>query len=154
MPTSFTSPFDAIFTLQRALDAQHQSDWFGSGTAGTGAFPPINIFQQDDDFVAIVELAGVDKVDLQIEAKESTIRISGKKEIGFETSASIHRRERTYGRFRRAIALPDGVDYESVRAEMKDGVLEVYFPLPQPRTERKKIEISGGESSTEKKSVH
>jgi HSP20 family protein len=88
------------------LDARHQSDWFGRSSAGTGAFPPINIFQQGDDFVAIVELPGVDKVDLEIEAKESTIRISGKKEIGFGTSASVHRRERASGGFDRTFSLP------------------------------------------------
>jgi len=141
MPTSFSSPFDAIFTLQRALDAQHQSDWFGSGTAGTGAFPPLNIFQQDDDFVAIVELPGVDKVDLQIEAKESTIRISGKKEIGFEISASIHRRERTYGSFDRTFSLPVEINAEAIRADYRDGVLTLTVPRAESQKPRS-IKIS------------
>jgi HSP20 family protein len=129
MPTSFSStPFDAILALQRALDAQHESDWFGSSTAGTGAFPPINIFQKDDDFVAIVELPGVDKVDLQIEAKESTIRISGKKEIGIAASASIHRRERTSGSFDRTFSLPVAINAEAIRADYRDGVLTLVVP--------------------------
>ena len=134
MATVLGSPFDAIFALQRALDARHESDWFGSSTAGTGAFPPINIFQQGHDFVAIVELPGVDKVDLQIEAKESTIRISGSKETDFGTSASVHRRERTSGSFDRTFTLPIDINAEAIRADYRDGVLT----LAIPRAERMK----------------
>ena len=141
MPTSFSSPFDAIFTLQRALDAQRQSDWFGSSTAGTGAFPPINVFQQGDDFVAIVELPGVDKVDLQIEAKESTIRISGKKAIDYEASASVHRRERTSGSFDRTFSVPIQIDPEAIRAEHRDGILTLIIPRAQSQKPRN-IKIS------------
>jgi len=131
MVTSFSTPFDAIFALQRALDAQRESDWFGSGTAGIGAFPPINIFQQGDDFIAIVELPGVDKVDLQIEAKESTIRICGRKAIDYEASASVHRRERTSGSFDRTFSVPIQIDPEAVRAEHRDGVLTLTIPRAQ-----------------------
>ena len=137
MVTSFSSPFDAIFALQRALDARRESDWFGSGTAGIGAFPPINIFQQGDDFIAIVELPGVDKVDLQIEAKESTIRISGKKEIGYDEGTSVHRRERHSGTFDRTLTVPIQVDADRVKAEYRDGVLALFIPRAEsdkPRT--------------------
>ena len=141
MVTSFSSPFDAIFALQRALDARRESDWFGSGTAGIGAFPPINIFQQGDDFIAIVELPGVDKVDLQIEAKESTIRICGRKAIDYEASASVHRRERTSGSFDRTFSVPIQIDPEAVRAEHRDGVLTLTIPRAQSQKPRS-IKIS------------
>jgi len=49
-------------------------------TAARGSYPPVNIFQQGDDFVLVVELSGVAKSDLHIEAKENAIRIAGKKE--------------------------------------------------------------------------
>jgi hypothetical protein len=58
---SFSSPFDALFPLQRALEASLTSGWLAAGTAGLGSFPPINVFQRDDDLVAIVELPSVDR---------------------------------------------------------------------------------------------
>lgn len=140
MTTIFSSPFDEIFALQRALDARHESDWFGSSTAGTGAFPPINVFQKDNDFVAIIELPGVDKVDLQIEAKESTIRISGRKEIGFGTSASVHRRERGHGAFDRTFSLPIQINAEATRADYVNGVLTLTIPRADSQKPRS-IEI-------------
>ena len=66
--SSYDDPFEALFALQRALDARRDSDWMGDSTAGMGSYPPINIFQRSDDFVAVVELPGINKSDLQIEA--------------------------------------------------------------------------------------
>lgn len=136
MAASFSSPFEEIFALQRALDARHESDWFGSSTAGAGAFPPINIFQKDSEFVAIVELPGVDKVDLQIEAKESTVRISGRKEIGLEQSASVHRRERAHGAFDRTFSLPIQINSDAIRADFVDGVLTLTIPRAESQKPR------------------
>ena len=87
--------------LQRALELRLQSDWIGASTSAAGSYPPINIFQQNDDFVAVIELPGVEKDDLQIEAKESTVRISGRKMPNYDDKASVHRRERLFGVFDR-----------------------------------------------------
>ena len=81
MITAFVDPFEALFNLQRALDARLASDWLQDQTTSQGPFPPINVFQQGDNLLAIIELPGVDKSSLQIEAKENTIRIAGKKAV-------------------------------------------------------------------------
>jgi HSP20 family protein len=128
MLRGFGDPFSAMLALQRALESRLASDWMGGGTAGIGGYPPINIFQQGDDFVAITELPGVDKNDLQIEAKENTIRISGKKTAGFDENASAHRRERVSGVFDRTISLPMHIDPDGIRAEYRDGVLALFIP--------------------------
>jgi HSP20 family protein len=120
--------FTTMMALQRALEAHLESDWMGSTTAGVGAYPPINIFQQADDFVAVVELPGVKKSDLQIEAKESTIRISGKKLVDYDEKASVHRRERLFGIFDRTLSLPVQIDADKIRAEYHDGILAVFIP--------------------------
>jgi HSP20 family protein len=134
---AFNNPFEAMLALQRALDARYESDWLGSGTAGTGAYPPINIFQKGDDFVAVVELPGVDKSDLQIEAKENTIRLSGKKTITYGEDASVHRRERVSGTFDRTISVPVQIEADAIRAEYRDGILALFVPRAEsakPRT--------------------
>ena len=77
----FSNPFEALLQFQKQLDARLASDWLGDSTAAMGAYPPINIFQQGHDFVAVVELPGVRREDLSIEAKDGTIRISGKKTL-------------------------------------------------------------------------
>ena len=74
MSTTFGDPFDVLFGLQRPLEARRGSDWLRDATTSMGPYPPINVFQQGDDFVAIIELPGVSKSDLEIQAQENTIR--------------------------------------------------------------------------------
>jgi HSP20 family protein len=134
---TYGDPFEALFALQRAVDARLASDWLAGSTAGTGAFPPINVFQKGDDFVAVVELPGVSKEDLQIEAQENAIRISGKKAVKYEDEASLHRRERVAGTFDRTFSVPIQIDPEAIQAQYRDGVLALFIPRAasqKPRT--------------------
>jgi HSP20 family protein len=130
-------PFEALFEFQRALESRLESDWLRGATAGTGAFPPINVFQQGDDLVAILELPGIDKGGLQLEAKNNTIRISGKKEIVYDEGTSVHRRERHSGTFDRTLTVPIQIDADRIKAEYRDGVLALFIPRAEsdkPRT--------------------
>jgi HSP20 family protein len=121
-------PLDALFDFQRALESRLDSDWLRGATAGTGAFPPINVFQQGDSLVAIIELAGVNKSDLEIQAKDNTIRISGKKAIAYPEGVSVHRRERLSGTFDRTLTVPIQIDANRIKAEYRDGVLALFIP--------------------------
>ncbi len=137
MSPNVTDPFEAMFALQRALEARIASDWLGSRTGGTGSYPPINIFQQADDLVAIIELPGIDKSDLQIEAKENSIRVSGRKILNYDRSASVHRRERVWGVFDRTLSVPINIDPDAIRAEYRDGVLAIFIPRAESEKPRK-----------------
>ena len=126
MFASYNDPFEALFSLQRALDARIASEWMERGTAASGSFPPINIFQRGDDFVAVVELPG--KNDLEIEAKENTIRIRGRKTTTYGEQASVHRRERISGVFDRTLSVPIRIEPNGIKAEYRDGVLVLFLP--------------------------
>jgi HSP20 family protein len=130
-------PLDALFDLQRALDSRLDSDWLRGATAGTGAYPPINVFQQGDNLVAILEVPGVDKAHLEIQAKDNAIRISGKKAINYPEGVSVHRRERLTGTFNRTLTVPMQINAEGIKAEYRDGVLALFIPRAEadkPRT--------------------
>jgi len=134
MITAFTDPFDALFNLQRALEGRLESDWLQDQTTSQGPFPPINVFQQGDDILAIIELPGVHKDSLQIQAKENTIRVAGKKVVTYPEGVSIHRRERAFGEFDRTLSLPIQLDPDRIKAEYRDGILALFLP----RSERDK----------------
>jgi HSP20 family protein len=137
MIAAFADPFDVLFNLQRALDGRLMSDWLDDQTTGQGPFPPTNLFQQGDDILAIIELPGIEKNNLQIQAKENTIRIAGKKTITYPDGASVHRRERTFGEFNRTLSLPVQFDPDQIKAEYRDGILALHLPRAQqdkPRT--------------------
>ena len=121
-------PIDALFDLQRALDSRLESGWLRDTTSGTGAFPPINVFQQGDDIVAILEVPGVGKQDLDIQVKGNALRISGKKAIAYPEGASLHRRERLSGSFDRTLTVPMQINADGIKAEYRDGVLALFIP--------------------------
>jgi HSP20 family protein len=121
-------PLNALFDLQRALDAHLDSDWLRGTTGGTGAFPPINVFQQGDNLVAILEVPGVDKADLEIQVKDRSIRILGKKAITYPEGVSLHRRERLTGTFDRTLTVPMQINADAIKAEYRDGVLALFIP--------------------------
>jgi HSP20 family protein len=121
-------PLHALLSLQRALDRSFDSNWLRGSTTGMGTFPPINIFQQGDDFVALIELPGVSQNDIELQAKDRSIRLSGRKTVSFQDAASVHRRERVSGVFDRTITLPVQIDVERLKADYKDGVLALFIP--------------------------
>lgn len=141
MITAFGDPFDTLFNLQRALEGRLASDWLADQTTSQGPFPPINVFQQGDDILAIIELPGVEKDSLQVQAKENTVRIAGKKVIAYPEGVSIHRRERTFGEFDRTLSLPVELDPDRIKAEYRDGILALYLPRSE-RDKPRSIKIS------------
>jgi HSP20 family protein len=106
-----------------------------------GKLPAYQHLQKGDDLVAIIELPGVEKNDLQIEAKENTLRIAGKKVVVYEENASVHRRERVWGNFDRTFSLPIQVNPDGIRAEYLEGVLSLLIPRAE-REKPRSIKIS------------
>ena len=137
MSMRYTDPFETLFAFQRALENRLSSDWLGNTTASMGTYPPINVFQQGDDLVAIVELPGVNREDLNIQAQENTIRIAGRKAINYPEDVSLHRRERVSGVFDRTLVIPMQLDPQGIKAEYNDGLLALFIPRAEqdkPRT--------------------
>jgi len=141
MITEFADPFDALFNLQKALEGRLASDWLHDQTTSQGPFPPINVFQQGDDILAIIELPGVEKDSLQIQAKENTVRIAGRKVVAFPQDVSVHRRERRAGEFDRTLSLPVQLDPDRIKAEYRDGILALHLPRSE-RDKPRSIKIS------------
>lgn len=134
MARLFPDPFEALFNLQRSLDASRASDWLGQGPSGAGGYPPINIFRQGENFVIIAELPGIERDAVEVQVQNKRVRIAGRKVVDFAEGASVHRRERIAGDFDRTVAVPIEVDADRVKAEYRNGVLALLLP----RAERDK----------------
>ena len=134
MAITRADPFEALRQFQQALDSYRSSAWLGSSPSAGGGYPPVNVFRKGDDLVVIAEVPGIAKSDLQVQIKGRTIRLSGRKSIDYSEAAALHRRERSTGRFDRAITVPVEIDADRVKAECRDGVLALYLP----RAERDK----------------
>jgi HSP20 family protein len=74
---------------------------------------------------------------VNVEIDDGHLVLSGeRRQEHEERHEGVYRSERIYGRFYRAVPLPDGADAEHATATFKNGVLEVSMPLTgrhQPR---------------------
>ena len=130
----FPDPFSTLLGLQEALQAFRTSSWLQSSPSGGGSYPPVNIFRKGEDLVLIAEVPGINKSDLELHVKGRTIRLAGNKTVNYPEKVSLHRRERSVGRFDRSLTLPVEVNPDGVKAECHDGILAVFLP----RAERDK----------------
>lgn len=110
--------------------------------AQVGVYPALNLFDDGECIVLRAEVPGMDAEELEINATGKALTIVGeRKRPATDDQANAHRRERGYGRFRRAITLPQEIDPDKVRASYKLGVLEVIMPKAEAAKPRK-IEVA------------
>ena len=110
--------------------------------------PPVDVWETDDEVVYAFDLPGMSEDELSIEFEEGSLTISGSRERKDEVSKEgLYRYERRFGSFSRTIGLPQGVSEDSVKADYKNGVLEVRVQKPeQPQPRR--IQIGSGSQAT------
>jgi HSP20 family protein len=151
-------PFAAMRRLSRDMDRLFDS-FFGPslgsslwdvGTRGdldtpTLWSPQIDVQRRDDYLVVRADLPGVRKEDLKIDIEDNALVISGQRQEEHEEGGedeSYQLYERSCGSFFRSIPLPQDVNADDVKAEMRDGVLKVTVPLPR-NAQRRRIQIQG-----------
>lgn len=91
--------------------------------------PSVEVCEQDDQVRVAVDVPGVEESSLQVEITESELIVRGERQDERNTDPGRKRSEVRYGSFTRRIPLPDGVDPDGARANLRNGVLEVRIPL-------------------------
>jgi HSP20 family protein len=157
---AYGSPFYTMRRMAEDMDRMFGNIGFGrSGMLGPALFdrdawsggrdletvwtPQIETFRRGDQLVVRADLPGMNKDNVDVEIENGILRISGeRREEHEEERDEYYRSERSYGRFQRSIALPDGVDEDQCNARFTDGVLEVTVPAPRERQQQaKRIDV-------------
>ena len=88
--------------------------------------PSFDVKETPESYVFRADVPGVKESDLSVTLTGSRLNISGKREAERrEASDTYYCYERSYGDFSRTFTLPEGVDANTVHADLKDGVLTV-----------------------------
>ena len=104
----------------------------------------VDVYETADKLVVKARTAGISKSDLDVSIADNILTISGVLSGGEdEQTTRWHIQECYWGEFSRMIALPVQVreDENSVKAELKDGVLTITFDKEQTEAP-KKIHVS------------
>jgi HSP20 family protein len=112
------------------------------GQLFSGWSPALDLYQSNDNVMAVVELPGMRKEDIEISLHDGTLTISGeRKRESSSNGGEAERTERYIGTFRRSIALPTRVDASKVSATYQDGILTVTLPKAD-EVKPKQIQVS------------
>jgi HSP20 family protein len=103
--------------------------------------PDFDVKETKSAFVFTADVPGIDSKDIDVQATENRLTISGKRSAETEEkSETTYRCERSFGSFTRAFTLPAGGDLDKVGAELKSGVLTVTVPK-KPEAKTKQINV-------------
>ncbi len=118
MAEKFSPLFDEMFPFEKNKESS-LSDWV----------PAMDIYESDDAIKISAELPGLDKKDVEITVNNNVLTIKGEKKIDKEIKKeNYYRCERSYGTFVRSFTIADYVDPENIKAQFKNGVLEITIP--------------------------
>jgi HSP20 family protein len=118
--------------------------WSSFGRQGqlfSGWSPALDLYQNNDNIVAVVELPGMKKEEIEISLHDGTLTISGERQSGTSGDEKAERTERYVGKFRRSITLPARVDANKVNATYRDGILTVTLPKAE-EAKPKQIQVN------------
>lgn len=93
--------------------------------------PATDVYETENEYVARVELAGINETNLEISFENGILVIRGNRPDVSERRA-YHQMEIHFGKFSTAISVPGPIDLDGSTAEYKDGFLMVRMPKAKP----------------------
>jgi HSP20 family protein len=129
-------PWALINRLRRELD-----QGFDGVTRDASWTPAVDIHEETKQFVVRADLPGVKPADIEITAEKGVLALRGVRNFEQRNDEGRYSRvERVSGKFVRTFSLPDNVETDSIKAQFKDGVLELTIPKVA-KLEPRKIEV-------------
>lgn len=137
--TGFRKEMDRLF-----------ENFFGGGQSDLvwpeGRMPSVDESSDDKGYHVKVDLPGMEEKDIDISLSDGMLTIRGERTVEDEQKDhDFVRKERSWGKFERSVALPFEVDADKVTATFNKGVLSVTLPKSaSARSKVKKIAVAKG----------
>ena len=139
-------PWSIVDLLHRDLDrlAARRLPAADGDAAVTDWVPAVDIIEEKERFVLRADVPGVDPADIEISMDAGVLSVAGQRtHESRDEDAGLQRMERVTGRFFRRFSLPDTADAENIKAQCRNGILEVSIPkLPEVRARRIEVEAA------------
>ena len=146
-----TNPF-GMHPLKLMKRLTHEMDRafgdFGFAGAEDAAWRPVK--RDKDKLLVHAELPGMKREDVKVTVRGDLLEIEGERKIETEEKrAGFIHSERNYGRFYRAIPLPEGADAGKAAAEFANGMLEITIPVPEIAPAVREIPVAEAKAAAE-----
>lgn len=139
-------PFREIAALQNDM-GRLMSAFLGQAngeTTGRPWVPAVDVWETEKELVYAFDLPGTPEDKISVEFDDGALTISGERERTDEVrNEGFYRYERRFGSFSRTVGLPQGVTEDDVKADYRDGVLEIKVTKPEAPKPRR-IQVGSG----------
>src|SRR5215210_9302781 len=126
------SPIRELASLQTEMSRFMNGLLEGNGRTTQSWVPAVDVWETEHELVYAFDLPGIPEDKISIEFEDGALTVSAERERKQELAEErLYRFERRFGTFTRAIAVPQGVNEEQIKADYHDGVLEVRVPKPE-----------------------
>jgi HSP20 family protein len=144
----FGEPFREFAAIQNEMTRLMNGVFEGNGRTNHAWAPAVDVWETDEEIVYAFDLPGIPEDKISVELEDNALTVSGERERSEEISGErFYRFERRFGTFSRTIGLPQGTNEDSIKAEYRDGVLEIHVAKPeQPKPRR--IQVGSGSQAT------
>ena len=153
--------FDPFRDLRNMEETMNRL-WRGFGTAsGREGMEDWNILidvvQKPEEIEVTASLPGIKPEDIDVTIEDNVLTVKAERREEQQQADSRYLvRERSYGRYYRALRLPDTVDVNKVKSGYDHGVLSITLPKAEEKKPKQiKVNVGGGtrviEASTKKK---
>ncbi len=127
------SPMTDFVSLREAMDRLFEDSFIRpngwSGLAAGQIAVPVDLWETNDAYHLRADLPGLAPDQIEINATQDTVQISGETKVQADVSTEGWlRQERRAGRFQRAFTLPVQIDPNKVQATFEHGVLDLVLP--------------------------
>jgi HSP20 family protein len=130
-----------LYPMMSAFDKFFNSFWEDEQADENVRMMAVDLIEQENKYLVKADLPGFDKQDINISIDKNNLVIeanhSEKKE---EKDESYYRCERYSGNYRRTITLTEKCEADKIKANFKNGVLDIEIPKSEPEPV-KKIDI-------------
>jgi HSP20 family protein len=130
-----TTIFNELFDLSREMNRIFDQAGFHKT-----AWPHTNIYENQEEYIMVAKVPGLNKKDLQITVKDNSLTISGERKKTPPKDAKLLLEERSSGKFERNYLLNDKVDVEGIQAQTANGLLIIKIPK-SPEVKPRQITI-------------
>ncbi len=104
--------------------------------------PRVDVVETPDALKVSAELPGMDKEDIDVSLSRDTLTISGEKRSEWEEEGEdYYHLERSYGSFRRSVAVPCEIDDDAIEATFENGVLNIVLPKTEKGKSCRRISV-------------
>jgi HSP20 family protein len=127
--------------INRLSDSQETGN--GNSYVATSDWAPaVDIVENDDAYLLLVDVPGVDPDAIDIQMDNGVLSIKGERAPAAAQREAHKRVERPRGSFYRRFSLPEAADADRIAAKCRNGVLEIVIPKQQ-KIQSRKIVVEG-----------